>query len=155
MLQYEELILEFEGLKPQLKELAAALDLDKLRADIAKLEEESAQPDFWNDSENSQKVLQKMGGLKAKVAQYEKLEENFDDVITMAELANEDEDESVLDEIMGLAEKTKSLLEEQKLVTLLSGEYDGKNAILRGISYTPASTARERNGQIGGHSSGI
>ena len=130
MLQYEELILEFEGLKPQLKELAAALDLDNLRSELAKLEEESSQPDFWNDSENSQKVLQKMGGLKAKISQYEKLAENFDDVITMAELANEDDDESMLEEIMGLAEKTKSLLEEQKLVTLLSGEYDGKNAIL-------------------------
>ena len=75
MLQYEELILEFEGLKPQLKELAAALDLEKLRADVKKLEEESSQPDFWNDSENSQKILQKMGGLKAKIAQFEKLAE--------------------------------------------------------------------------------
>ena len=130
MLQYEELILEFEGLKPQLKELSAALDLENLKAEIAAPEEQSAQPDFWNDSENSQKILQKMGALKAKVSQFEKLEENFDDVLTMAELANEDEDESVLDEIMDLAEKTKSLLEEQKLVTLLSGEYDGKNAIL-------------------------
>ena len=130
MLQYEELILEFEGLKPQLKELAAALDLDNLKVELGKLEEESAQPDFWNDSENSQKVLQKMGGLKAKIAQYEKLAENFDDVITMAELANEEDDESMLEEILDLDEKTKSLLEEQKLVTLLSGEYDGKNAIL-------------------------
>ena len=113
MLQYEELILEFEGLKPQLKELSTALDLDNLRAEVAKLEEESAQPDFWNDSENSQKTLQKMGGLKAKIAQYEKLAENFDDVITMAELANEEEDESMLEEIMELAEHTKTLLQEQ------------------------------------------
>jgi len=130
MLQYEEIILEFEGLKPQLKELAAALNLDNLKAEIAKLEEQSAQPDFWNDSENSQKILQKMGGLKAKVAQYEKLAENFDDVLTMAELANEEEDESMLGEITELAENAKRGLEEQKLVTLLSGEYDSKNAIL-------------------------
>ncbi len=130
MLQYEEIMLEFEGLKPQLKELAAALDLENLKAEIARLEEQSAQPDFWNDSENSQKILQKMGGLKAKVAQFEKLSENFDDVLTMAELANEEDDESMLGEITELAENAKRGLEEQKLVTLLSGEYDSKNAIL-------------------------
>lgn len=130
MLQYEELILEFQGLKPQLKELAAALDLENLKKEIGKLEEESAQPDFWNDSENSQKILQKMGGLKAKVAQFNKLEESFDDVLTMAELANEEEDESMLEEITTLADSAKRMLEEQKLVTLLSGEFDSKNAIL-------------------------
>ncbi len=130
MLQYEELILEFDGLKPQLKELAAALDLENLKKEVIKLEEESAQPDFWNDSDNSKKVLQKLGGLKAKISQYEKLAVDFDDVITMAEIANEEDDESMLEEIMDLANSTKALLEEQKLVTLLSGEYDSKNAIL-------------------------
>lgn len=130
MLQYEELILEFEGLKPQLKELAAALDLENLKKEIGELEEVSADPNFWNDSENSQKILQKMGGLKAKVAQFEKLSESFDDVLTMAELANEEEDEGMLPEIMELAEKSRTMLEEQKLVTLLSGEFDNKNAIL-------------------------
>ena len=130
MLQYEELILEFEGLKPQLKELAAALDLENLKKEISELEEVSADPNFWNDSENSQKILQKMGGLKAKVAQFEKLSESFDDVLTMAELANEEEDESMLPEIMELADKSRTMLEEQKLVTLLSGEFDNKNAIL-------------------------
>ncbi len=130
MLQYEEMILEFEGLKPQLKELAAALDLEHLRGEIAALEEQSAAPDFWNDSENSQKILQKMGALKAKVSQFDKLSEDFDDVITMAQLANEEDDESMLDEIISLAAKTKAALEEQKLITLLSGEFDAKNAIL-------------------------
>lgn len=123
-------MLEFEGLKPQLKDLRAALDLDGLKKQISELEEQTAQPDFWNDSENSQKISQKLGALKGKVAQYEKLEESFDDVITMAELANEEEDESMLPEIEELARNAKSMLEEQKLVTLLSGEFDSKNAIL-------------------------
>ena len=132
MLQYEELILEFEGLKPQLKELAAALDLENLKAEITKLEEESAQPDFWNDSENSQKTLQRMGGLKAKVSQYEKLAENFDDVITMAELANEEDDESMLEEIMELADKAKELLVELGIVWFEAGYgYDDDWAAIR------------------------
>ena len=130
MLQYEELILEFEGLKPQLKDLRAAINYDGVAKEISELEEQTAQPDFWNDSENSQKVSQKLGALKGKLAQFDKLAENFDDVITMAELANEEEDESMLPEIKELADKTKQMLEDQKLITLLSGEFDSKNAIL-------------------------
>ena len=130
MLQYEELILEFEGLKPQLKDLRAAINYDGVAKEISELEEQTAQPDFWNDSENSQKVSQKLGALKGKLAQFDKLAENFDDVITMAELANEEEDESMLSEIKELADKTKQMLEDQKLITLLSGEFDSKNAIL-------------------------
>ena len=130
MLQYEELILEFEGLKPQLKDLRAAINYDGVAKEISELEEQTAQPDFWNDSENSQKVSQKLGALKGKLAQFDKLAENFDDVITMAELADEEEDESMLPEIKELADKTKQMLEDQKLITLLSGEFDSKNAIL-------------------------
>ena len=130
MLQYEEIILEFEGLRPQLADLKAAINPDGLRKDIAALEEESAKPDFWNDTENSQKVSRKLGALKAKLAQFDKLNENFEDVITMAELANEEDDESMLADVKELANTTKTQLEEQKLITLLSGEYDSKNAIL-------------------------
>ncbi len=130
MLEYDELRLEFENLRPQLKELASALGLDDLRKEVAELEEQASQPGFWDDSANSQKILQKTGSLKSKISQYEKLESNFDDVLTMIELANEEDDESLLPEIKELAEKTKTDLESMKLVTLLSGEYDAKNAIL-------------------------
>ena len=130
MLQYEEIILEFEGLKSQLADLKAAVNPDGLKKEIAALEEETAKPDFWNDQENSQKISRKLGALKAKLGQFDKLCENFDDVITMAELANEEDDESMLADVKELANSTKAQLEEQKLITLLSGEYDSKNAIL-------------------------
>lgn len=130
MLQYDELRLEFEGLRPRLKELAQALDLEKLKSTVAELEEQAAQPGFWDDTENSQKILRKTGSMKSKIEQYNRLAESFDDVLTMIELANEEEDESMLPEIQELADKTKKELEEMNLVTLLSGEYDNKNAIL-------------------------
>ena len=130
MLQYDELRLEFEGLRPRLKELAQALDLEKLKSTVAELEEQAAQPGFWDNTENSQKILRKTGSMKSKIEQYNRLAESFDDVLTMIELANEEEDESMLPEIQELADKTKKELEEMNLVTLLSGEYDNKNAIL-------------------------
>jgi len=130
MLQYDELRLEFEGLKPQLSELASALNLERVKRDIAELEKTSAQPEYWNNPEEAQKSQQKLGDLKNTVATFDKLSESFDDVLTMLELADESGDESLLPEIRELANKARTKLEEQKLITLLSGEYDGKNAIL-------------------------
>ena len=99
MLEYDELKIEFDGYEPELKELAGALDLDNLKAEIVKLEEQSAQPDFWNDIENSQKISQKIGEDKNIVQSYNKLRESYDDVLTMLELAQEEDDESMLPEI--------------------------------------------------------
>ena len=130
MLQYDEIRIEFENLAPQLKELESALNLQSVRDEVATLEEQSAQPDFWNDVENSQKVSQKIGELKNVIASYEKLKENYDDVLTMVELAQEEDDESMLPEIEELAQQFRTDLEAQKLATLLSGEFDNNNAIL-------------------------
>lgn len=130
MLEYDELKIEFDGLEPQLKELAAALDLEGLKKEIAQLEEESGKPDFWNDIENSQKVSRRIGDCKNIVESYNKLKQSYDDVVTMIELAQEEDDESMLPEIQELAQSFRTELETQKLATLLSGEYDSKNAIL-------------------------
>ncbi len=130
MLEYDELKIEFDDLAPELKELAAALDLEGIKNEIARLEEESAKPDFWNDVENSQKVSRRIGDCKNTLESYNKLKQNYDDVVTMIELAQEEDDESMLPEIQELAANFRTELETQKLATLLSGEYDGKNAIL-------------------------
>ena len=130
MLEYEELRLEFENLKPQVADLAKAMNLEAISKEAADLEEQSAQPGFWDDAEASQKIMQKIGALKNKIASFKKLEGNVEDVLTMIELAEEEEDASMLPEIKELADETKSMLEEQKLIILLSGEYDSKNAIL-------------------------
>jgi len=130
MLQFDELRLEFEALKPQLNDLAKALNLDNLQKQIAELEEQSAAPDFWSDPESAQKVRQKLGDLKNTIEAFDKLSESFDDVLTMLELALEAGDESMWEEIAALADSARRNLETSRLSTLLSGEYDSKNAIL-------------------------
>ena len=92
MLEYDEIRLEMEGLHPQLKELEEAMNMDKLKKEAAELEEQSARPDFWNDAENSQKIMQKIGALKNKISSFNKLKESFEDVITMIELADDEEE---------------------------------------------------------------
>ncbi|MCH5324896.1 MAG: peptide chain release factor 2 [Eubacterium sp.] len=130
MLEYDELKIEFDNLEPELKELASALDLEGLKKEIADLEEQSAQPDFWNDVERSQKLSRRAGDCKNTVEGYNRLRQSYDDVVTMIELAQEEDDESMLPEIQELAAAFRTDLETQKLATLLSGEYDGNNAIV-------------------------
>ncbi|MDD6488602.1 MAG: peptide chain release factor 2 [Clostridia bacterium] len=130
MIQFEELKLELEALLPDIKDLADALGLSQMKMEIEQLEQRAAQPGFWDDVDNSQKVLQKTGNLKNKVSEYENLVSAYDDAIALIELANEEEDLSLLEEAQSEVEKIKKSLEEQRLQTLLTGEYDSKNAIL-------------------------
>ena len=130
MIQFEELKLQLEQLEPDIKELANALGLDKLKMEIEQLEQRAAQPGFWDDAENSQKILQKTGALKNKVEAYDNLVSAYDDTLALIELANEEEDISLLEEAQSEFDKVKNDLDAQRLQTLLTGEYDSKNAIL-------------------------
>ena len=130
MLQLDELKLELEGLEPELKSLGQALNLTALKEEAAELEKVSAEPGFWDDMERSQKVLQKIRHNQNICERYDKLYLDYTDLFTMIEIENEENDESLIPDITESAEKVKSELESQNLTTLLSGEYDSKNAIL-------------------------
>ena len=130
MLQFEELKLELEGLKPEIDDLADALGLKSIMSEIEQLEHRAAEPGFWDDMEKSQKILQRTSNLKTKVEEFEKLKASYDDTMTLIELGNEEEDISLLDEAKAELEEVKKNLEKQRLKTLLTGEYDKNNAIL-------------------------
>ena len=130
MLQFEELRLKLLGYEDKLKELKEALGLDEMKAEQEKLEQLTAQEDFWGDLANSQKVLQRIAALKSKIKAYEDLKASFDDGLMMIELSDEEGDESMVDECSANVESFIEELEKQTLSTLLSGEYDAKNAIL-------------------------
>ena len=130
MVQLDELRLKLAAQKPGIDDLAASLGLDAIGRQIKEMEAQSAEPTFWDDMESSQKVLQKMQQLKAKVQKYEVLVSAYEDAMTMIEIANEEEDESFVPEIEESVEKIMEHYEEQRLSTLLTGPYDEKNAIL-------------------------
>ena len=130
MIQFEELKLELQSLEPEIKDLSGALGLDKMKMEIEQLEQRAAQPGFWDDVENSQKVLQKTGALRNKVNAYNDLVTAYDDTIALIELANEEEDLSLLEEAQAEVQKVRAEYDKQRLQTLLTGEYDSKNAIL-------------------------
>ena len=79
MLQYEELRLKLENLKPDLDDLADALGLKRLAVEVEELEMKAAEPGFWDDPEASQKILQRTGALKDKINAYHALTEKYED----------------------------------------------------------------------------
>ncbi len=98
--------------------------------EIKALEAQSADENFWNDMETSQKVLQKLKQLKAKVERYFNLYNSWEDTVTLCELAIEENDESLLSEIEEAYKKLSEDMESLRLDTLLSGKYDANNAII-------------------------
>lgn len=130
MVEFEELRLRLLDSGKPIENLKEALAIDSLKAEVEVLEKESAAPDFWDDMENSQKVMQKIGSLKAKVTGYESLKSDYEDALVMIELADEEGDLSLLDDCTASVKDIETRVEDMTLSTLLSGEFDGKNALL-------------------------
>ena len=130
MLILEDLKAELMNYKPQLDELHDVLAVEAAKEKLAELQMMVEQPGFWDDVEKSQKTMQTVKGLESKIEKFEKLTKMLDDTITLIELCIEENDDSSNDEIEAEAEEFKKLLEEEKLATLMTGEYDNSNAII-------------------------
>ncbi len=130
MLQLEEMRLALLGKKPELDDLADAINYKALGEQVNELEHKAAEPGFWDDLENSQKVLSKTKQLKTRMEQYDSMVSLYEDAMTLIELAGEEEDESVFDEIDEMSKKLFAKMDEMKLAALLTGQYDSSNAIL-------------------------
>lgn len=136
MLQIEELKQELLAQQPKIEYLKEALGYQKLLEQKKQLDEQAAQPDFWNDVENTKKVLKEQKTVNEKVGSYENLVRMYEDAQTMLELAaeeefdSEEEQESFLQDIRTSLKEIAQRIEEEKLSALLSGEFDQNNAIL-------------------------
>ncbi len=130
MLEFEEYKVKLNNIRPTLDGLGSALKLDDARSEIAELEAESAKDGFWNDLDRSQKVQKRMKQLQLKCEKYEKLQSTWEDLMTICEMALEENDDSMLGELETDYAKLESELEAMRLSTLLSGEYDANNVIL-------------------------
>ena len=130
MLQFEELKRELEEQEAALQDLGQALGLEKLREEVEMLEHKSAEPGFWDNMEQAQKVTQRMASLKDKDQAYQKLVDRAGDCMALIEMGDEAEDLSLVDEAKEEIESIKNEIASMKLSTLLTGEYDKNNAIL-------------------------
>ncbi len=136
MLQIEDLKQELQAQQPKIEYLKAALGYDQMMKEKEELDREAADPNFWNDVENTKKVLKEQKLLNEKIGCYDALVNLYEETQTMIELAgeeefsSEEEQEEFLQEIQNSIREIGNKIEEEKLSALLSGEFDANNAIL-------------------------
>ena len=116
--------------KEPLEELRLSLELDKKEKIIQELEAEMEAGDFWSDAEKAQEITKRLKGLKDTMASFHELTEAVDDIATMIEMGNEENDASLIPEIKEMLDEFENAFQNMKIQTLFSGEYDRDNAIV-------------------------
>ena len=131
LIEYDVYKQKLRELEPELDKLSAALDIESAKQEAARLEDETAQDGFWNDLERSQKVQMRLKQLQNKIARQEKLISSWEDLTTLCEMGQEEDDPEILEELKSEYADLEEKVEETRMTTLLSGEYDNSNAILQ------------------------
>ena len=131
LIEYDAYKQKLRDLEPELKKLGDALDIDAVAQEAARLEDETTQDGFWNNLERSQKVQTRLKQLQNKLHRFKKLMSTWEDLTTLCEMGQEAEDEEILEELKTEFPALETEIEEIRMTTLLSGEYDANNVILQ------------------------
>ncbi|MEU6117888.1 peptide chain release factor 2 [Streptomyces sp. NPDC047117] len=121
---------ELKSLASTMASIEAVLDLDRMRADIAALEEQAAAPDLWDDVENAQKVTSRLSYLQGQLRKAEELRGRVDDLEVLFELAADEGDDDAQAEAESELTAVRKAVDELEVRTLLSGEYDSREAVV-------------------------
>ncbi|MFG3720993.1 peptide chain release factor 2 [Streptomyces massasporeus] len=121
---------ELKSLSSTMESIEAVLDLDKMRADIAVLEEQAAVPSLWDNPDEAQKITSKLSHLQAEVRKAEALRGRIDDLGVLFEMAEEEDDPDTRAEAESELTAVRKALDEMEVRTLLSGEYDSREALV-------------------------
>ena len=130
VIEYDEYKQKLLALEPTLGELEKALGIPKAREELSALQKETEQDGFWNDLERSQKVSQQIKRLENKIKKHDRLVSEWEDTLTLCEMAQEEDDASQLPDVIEGYNTLEKEISERRLAALLSGEYDANNAIL-------------------------
>ena len=130
MIRFEEYKGKLNNLKPALTDLHESLNIDGARDELERLHAMQESPGFWDDPAKSQKIVVKTRALETKVEKYEKMCAQWDDLMTIVEMALEENDDSLLDELTEGYAQLEHEMEVSRLETLLTGDYDANNAIV-------------------------
>ncbi len=121
---------EIKQLQATMKTIGSVLDLDGMRKEIADLGEQVAAPDLWDDQANAQRVTGRLSVLQHDLDRYTELESRIEDLGVMVELAQEESDADAAAETEAELRRLIKLVEQLEVRTLLSGEYDAREAII-------------------------
>ncbi len=129
IIQLDEAKRSLNSVRASVEDLRSALRIDDLERQIQELEAKTLVPDFWS-SPDSAKILQSIKDKKTTIGDYEALVGKLEDTLVLCEMGIEENDESVLDEVLSGVKSVLETEEKMRLGTLLTGEYDRNNAIL-------------------------
>ena len=130
MVILDEVKRKLNELVPEAKDLGDALAIEPSQKRLEELEHQSSQPGFYDDQEKSQKVFAEMSTLRDRLERYARLQTQMEDAETLIEMCEEAPDEDLAQEAQEAVDAAATSVEELRLITLLSGEYDKNNAIL-------------------------
>ncbi len=130
MVEFDDVFFKLNEIKEKISNLKSAVNFDENLIVLKKLEEKVSAPGFWSDKEYSDAVLSDLKSVKRKIEGFKELNKNFRDILDFAELCNDENDCSFLDEIKSNVSKLCDRLEDFTVETLLSGPHDKNNAIL-------------------------
>ncbi len=129
-IEFDEYKVKLENMEPKLTALGESLGLGSAREELERLHAMAASEGFWNDTANSQKVTKQTRLLETKIASFEKMCADREDLLVLCEMAIEEDDDSMLPELEEGYAALEQEMEEARLETLLTGEYDGNNALM-------------------------
>ena len=129
-IEFDEYKVKLNDLAPKLKALGESLGLEAAKSELERLHAMAESDGFWNDTEKSQKVTKQIRHLENKVESYEKMCAEREDLLVLCDMAIEEDDDSMLDELVSGYGDLESRMDSARLETLLTGEYDANNALL-------------------------
>ena len=121
---------ELKELSATLASIEAVLDVPALRAQVADLEKRASDPELWNDPENAQKVTSKLSHTQGQIRRVEDLRSRIDDTGVLWELAEAEDDPGTKAEAETELAALRKAVGELEVQTLLSGEYDAREALV-------------------------
>ncbi|OJX65748.1 MAG: peptide chain release factor 2 [Micrococcales bacterium 73-13] len=125
-----DLSADIAALRTTFSDIAAVVDLDRLRGEIDALSAEAGAPDLWDDPAKAQQVTSKLSHAQAQLARVGGVAQRLDDLEVLVELANEADDEATAQEARDELQALRTAIDGLEEQTLLDGEYDAYPAVV-------------------------
>ena len=121
---------DLKDLSNTLGSIESVLDVDALRAEIARLEAEAGKPDLWSDVENAQRITSRLSHKQGELRRVSELRQRLDDLEVLYDLVDEEGDDGSIAEADAERAKLREEIAALEVRTLLSGEYDEREALI-------------------------
>ena len=129
-IEFDAYKVKLNDVKPALDTLAESLNLEGLRNELERYQAMQEAPGFWDNPEKSQQIVVKAKQIEQKLERYEQMCGSWDDLMTICEMAAEEDDDSMLEELKEGFQQLADDMERCRLETLLTGNYDKNNALV-------------------------